>query len=732
MLRDAIASSAPPPRPRSVPPATIASDFADLRAAVVQLADGLSAIHAAGKLHCDIKPSNVLVGGGRVVILDFGISMDWTPGRAAAPESLRGTPEYMAPEQAMYMASSPASDWYSVGVMLYEALTGRLPFEGAPLSIMLAKQRGAPPRPREVAPGVPGDLDELCMSLLARDAAARPAGPQVKAMLTGSAPPPVSQSRPTTPRTADELFIGRAPELETLRKAAEQTMLGEPLAMWVSGRSGMGKTALVERFLGEARRGGMLVLSGRCYERESVPYKAFDSLVDAVSRHLAQLPTEELGDLLPRHIRELSMLFPVLRSVPSVEARAGGGEHDALEPHELRRRAFAALRELFAALGARRPMVLHVDDVQWGDAESATLLSALLSEDPLSPRPRLLLLLVFRSEHAEDSPLLAGTRHLRAGRAGTRHLELGEIGDAEALEIAHHLLGGRPRLEAQAASIAREARGSPFFLTELVRYEEERDERHAAGDPPSRRAVSLEQVLLTRVSRLPDDARRLLETLCIAGGPLPLAVAMRAAGLEITGPASLAALRAVKLARTHARGLGTEIEPFHDRIRETVADNLAERARRELAGHLAVELAASGADAETVLEQFLAAGDPERGAAFARTAADKAQESLAFDRAARLYAVAIELRGGDAPWPLLRAHAEALSFAGRGREAGAAWLAASRAAPDGAATEDRRLAAEQLLKSGDEVAGTRLLREVCGEVGLFFPGSAQAALAALV
>ena len=89
--------------------------------------------------------------------------------------------------------------------------------------------------------------------------------------------------------------------------------------MLVHGVSGMGKSALVRCFANELIRGEeAVVLRGRCYERETVPYKAFDNIIDALSRYLMGLPTEEAAQMLPRNVHSLTVLFPVLKRVKAI------------------------------------------------------------------------------------------------------------------------------------------------------------------------------------------------------------------------------------------------------------------------------------------------------------------------------------------------------------------------------------------------------------------------------
>ena len=157
------------------------ADEGRLRSTLLQLVKGVHALHAAGKVHRDIKPSNVLVTDeGRVVLLDFGVAADLgTRGACVASSGeIVGTAAYMAPEQADDRAPTPASDWYSVGVMLYEALVGRPPFGGSAVDVITIKGMMDPPPPSESVDGVPPDIDALCSVLLHRDPVARPAGPR--------------------------------------------------------------------------------------------------------------------------------------------------------------------------------------------------------------------------------------------------------------------------------------------------------------------------------------------------------------------------------------------------------------------------------------------------------------------------------------------------------------------------------------------------------------------------
>ena len=698
-------------------PRPLPFDEGRLREALRQLAEGVEVLHRSGKLHRDIKPPNVLVTPEeRVVLLDFGLTADLrseTSGRhRTSDRQIVGTVAHMSPEQAAGLSITPASDWYSVGVMLYEALTGRLPFVGPPQELIVLKQTQTPTSPSAIVEALPDELVRLCVELLDRDPAKRPTGREIIARLTGLAPEAPDRPEPGRPMP----LIGRASHLHVLDLAFTGLTRRRTQSIFVFGRTGTGKTTLIRSFLnGLSAHDEAIVLSGRCYERESVPYKALDSLIDALARHLKGLSARKVGALLPPDASYLARLFPVMAGVPTLSA-ARRAAPELPDQQEVRRRAFAGLREMLTRLGEKVPLVLAIDDLQWGDVDSAILLSDLLC----SPQsPVLLFVGSFRSEDAEDCTFLAELRRSVSGRTATlehRELSVEALTKSEARELALALLGRDDAVaRAQAHVVARESGGNPLFIDELV--------RHIQGGEPIDRweaigQLDLDEVLWERIRRQPEDAQRLLGTVAVSGRPIRQAMAFQAADLGAGGRVALASLRTARLIRQtgpRPRGRDRDLPRPDPRDRDGPPSGGPAPMVSRPAG--ARVLLSSGPLSTRRSWPATIAGwggirrGRERSTARAR-GPTWPRRQLAFDHAARLYRTALELHAGPAEQALAlrRKLGHALANAGRGAESAQAYLNAAASASAAETLELKRLASTQLLISGHVDEGLALLR----------------------
>ena len=707
-------------------------DEARLRGALYQLALGVTALHQAGKLHRDVKPTNVLATeDDRIVLLDFGLTSDLEEASRRGPDARQivGTIGAMSPEQAAGEAVDAASDWYCVGVMLFEALTGELPFKGSPEEIVVAKRTRPAPRADMLVQGLPEDLVDLCAALLEREPVKRPGGREVIAIASGRQDAGRTDDKPAE-RHRHIPIIGRTRHRQILESLYQGLPVRGCERLYVFGSTGTGKTTLIHSFLHDvAGRGGSVVLAGRCYERETVPYKALDNLIDALAKYLKRLPAREAGELVPENVRSLARLFPVLEGVEAVhQARAALAETP--DSQELRKRASDALLEMLLRIGERQRLVLMIDDLQWGDVDSALLLADLFSRQR---RPRLLFIGCFRSDDAARGSFFNELEKAVASPVGRRELAVEPLTSAESRELALALLGREDAIaRAQAHMAARESRGNPLFIDELVKHVQMIDPNARWDDIT---ALDLDQVLWGRIQKQPEDARRLLAIIAVSGRPILQMAAFEAARLGASGRVALASLRSARLVRCLGQGHEAELEMYHDRIRETTVKHLSPEDVARVHQRLAEALEGRGeVDPEVLAQHYRGAGDPGRAGDYFVQAADQAATALAFDRAARLYGTAIELKSShdDPSFSLRRKRADALANAGRASLAAAAYLEAAQSADPETTRALKQLASAQLLISGRVNEGLTILRALLEPLGEKTPTTPRSAMLSLI
>jgi hypothetical protein len=398
-----------------------------------------------------------------------------------------------------------------------------------------------------------------------------------------------------------------------------------------------------------------------------MPYKAIDPLIDALAQHLQRLRNIEVARLLPRDAGILARLFPVLMGVEEIR-RAPHPAVDHLDSLAVRRRAAEALRDLLCALAERAPLVLFIDDVQWGDADSAAILQQVLRQPD---GPAMLLIAACRSEDAASAVLARSLRETAPSQV--RDITVDRLSQREARDLATQVIGGNDGGAGHADAIARHAAGSPLFVHQIAQH------AIALGTP-----MRFDVLVRERIESLPDAAQRLMTAVSLSAQPIPPEVAEAAAGLSGQLREPLQLLRASRLIRTDASADRQNIESYHDRIREAIVTDIGESQLQDWHSRLATAWEGSGLGRpETLVTHYRAAGNGPKTTRYAEIAAERATTALAFDRAAEFFGLLATLeQDGARKRDWLEKRGEALVNAGEGRKAAEAFRAALEFATD--------------------------------------------------
>jgi diguanylate cyclase (GGDEF)-like protein len=429
----------------------------------------LTAIHRKGLVHRDLKPENVIVGpDGAARLIDFGLAA-WEASDAAR-EGVVGTLAYAAPEQSG-MLRRPVdnrSDLYSVGVLLFECLTGRLPFDASDVGELLRMHAVAPPPDlQELAPRAGPTVAAIVATLLAKDPDDRyQDGQGLIDDLRAVAADPRARFEPrfqTVAHAGVEIPLsGRRAELDRLAECWAEVGHRRGGAAVVRGPAGTGKTRLSAELAARAQRQGALVLHGKSTPGDPLPYAPLRDAVETYLRAVQRLPAAQREPLVRRLRQAAGPAVAVLAPLsPTLAAVLGGHPADGTDGAD---QFAAAVTGFLVELATQHDgLLLRLDDVQWLDA--GTLQVLVLLADQIADVP-LLVLVTARDDPASTPSVETAVRGL--GAAVRCDLTLPPLDSSGVAQLAAGQLPGVGSA-ATLAQLTVRGNGNPFVILEYLR-----------------------------------------------------------------------------------------------------------------------------------------------------------------------------------------------------------------------------------------------------------------------
>lgn len=499
---------------------------------IAPLLEGLAYIHQNGIIHRDLKPENVLIDAeGRPRLLDFGLARRREASQYTEPGTIIGTVHYMSPEQIAGHELDSRTDLYSLGVILYELLSGKLPFDNPDMVSVLYAVLHEPPLPlHQRCSWVPQPLVELVMRLLEKEPADRyqSAGETLEAWTELVGTPltlPPSEPVPATPVSPPEQlftprFVGREDEIGQVLQRLDH-LHERGAVVLVEGVSGVGKTRFFQEVAGQARSLGLATLWGYGNEVEALPYNPWIRILKRSLREGLPPELEVFRDAL-------SVLFPEL----------GEAQLDRDDPL-LKYHLFEGMMRLLARMASKRGLVIFLEDMHWADPASLEFLhyaSRSLLTPPEEPGQNLTpvaILVSCRDEYLRTFEAFGKVRGSLVRLEGMDEIALEALSQEQTAAVVSSMLGVGTVEPETMARLYSETEGNPLFISEILKtFVSEGRLRLDRG------SWNLESTALPRTSaggsRIPVTVRDAVERRLAGLEPADLRVARQAAVLGRT------------------------------------------------------------------------------------------------------------------------------------------------------------------------------------------------------
>ncbi len=680
-------------------------DFEGLYGVVVQICRALEYIHNRGLIHHDIKPENILVVDVpqasppfTVKLIDFGLV-----GRSRVEDAgaVPGTIHYIAPEIIKSRRRiDRRSDLYSLGVVLYQVSTGSLPFDGeTQIEILKGHLEGVPIPAGRLRPGIPKSFEEVMTRLLAKEPSERysSAADVIRAINRFSRVQfEVDAAVAKEGGISSGRFVGREGEFGKLKsmlfsavgggsgfsiaprlKGGETTtstidvvrVEGERSARFVAitGRTGIGKTRLLNEFKYHVQLNQIPFLEGRCSSSKDIP-------LSPITEVLRQILGTEEGLVSAEGLEP-----EIVKILPEFKDRFKAAPSPQLNPRQERLRLMDSMAKVLLRTAVRKPFVLSVPGLDAADEMTIEFLGylarTLALEADKPPRfesaeaadaqavaqdiPRMLVCCSAARDESGESPACVAVDNL-VKDGYIAEMPLAGLSPDEVAGMVQSMLGADRIPAGIAVVLHRKTRGNPYFVEEIVKTLVEEGLLFSEGGEWRAKGGSIEemdipvgvaQALKRRLDRLSADEVRILEQVSVFSRPAPLEALSAALGAEpgelfgrLERLASQEILEVSAVPGLRVPGYGFR----HSTLKDLVCNGIDPGKRRKLHAGTGEALEKVFAEriedgVEEIAGHFLGAGDPGKGAKYGLWAGRKARALCANKEALDFFTRALEL-----------------------------------------------------------------------------------------
>ena len=563
---------------------------------IFQILQALAYLHRRGIIHRDLKPANVLITPeGNAKVVDFGLAIP----HEDHDERVVGTLAYIAPETLQGVPPSQLSDLYAVGLMAYELLSGRHPFDLSDSTVFIEQLLTSEPDLSTLE--IKKEIIHIIGKLLARNPEARY---QDAAQVIDDLQRALMYSIEVDITLRESFlqaatFVGRHSELNMLHGALRDALNGHGSTWLIGGESGVGKSRLLDELRTLALVEGVVMMRGQSVQSGGLPYRQWR---EPVRRLILDAPLNDLeAGILQEIVPDISDL--IQREVQPVQRLDGAPGQQRL---------IQTIVDLFQRQS--QPLVLFLEDLQWA-SESLLPLRALNHQIENLP---LLIVGTYRDDERPELPDELPNMQV---------MKLNRLSMTEISALSQSMLGQAGKNPSVVDLLQRETEGNTFFIVEVVRaLAEDAGDLHKVGMvtlPARIVAGGIQAVIRRRLRRVPDSARPLLNLAAVAGRQLDMTLIERLKGdTDLESWLNICENAAVlEVYEEHWQFT-------HDKLREGLLSDLPDEDRPALNKRVAIAIEAAYPDdpvrAVALTEHWYAAGDGSKTARYARIAGEQA------------------------------------------------------------------------------------------------------------